>query len=190
MRRRSVRKTQRAGGGLEAASLTRCRGTWLEHEPDAEEVQRVAAAVQQLRTQRRLALEFYNKRQEADAFSIELFREAAFNPLHLADAVVERIIAGIGEPPVVEGEDTSAFTEYLQRAVFLFGLPNPRRMLAAQLRRFLPQYVEAERWREAIAIDHNAFRTALGNEVTPFLAQMTLAGLADYYEQVSEESEE
>ena len=60
--------------------------------------------------------------------------------------------------------------------------PNTRRLLAAQLRRYLPRYVEAGQWREAVAIDYSAFRTALGNEVTPFLAQITLAGLADYYD--------
>jgi hypothetical protein len=47
----------------------------------------------------------------------------------------------------------------------------------------LPQFTEAERWREAVAIDYSAFRTSLGNEVTPYLAQMALAGLADYYDE-------
>ena len=62
-----------------------------------------------------------------------------------------------------------------------------RSALAGQLRRLLPQFVEADRLKDALAIDYNAFRTALGNEVSPFLVQMTLQGLARYYEALDDE---
>ena len=182
MRGRSVRTADRAGGGEEAARLTRCAGTWLAHPPDAAEQERIAAASRRLQQQRAVATEFYRDMDAASAFCIELFRGAEFAPLHFSDEVVEQMIARVGEPPVVEADEEQRFSEYLRRAVLSVASPNTRRLLAAQLRRYLPHYVEAQRWKEAVAIDYNAFRTALGNEVSPFLAQMALAGLADYYE--------
>ena len=187
MRGRSVRKTNLAGGGESAARLTRCAGTWLERVPDEAEQRRIAEAARQLREQRKLAVEFHRDPQAADAFCIELFRGPEFAPLHFSDELVGRMIAAEGEPPVVEEENQAAFSDYLRRAVLRVALPDTRRQLAAQLRRLLPEMVEAGRWREAIAIDYSAFRTSLGNEVTPFLAQMALAGLADYYDTVEEE---
>jgi len=86
---------------------------------------------------------------------------------------------------VAEGEE-ERFSAYLRDAVLAVAFPNMRRMLATQLRRMLPHYVATGQWREAIAIDYSAFRTALGNEVTPFLAQMALAGMATYYETIDE----
>jgi hypothetical protein len=186
MRGRSVRKTELAGGGR-AARLTRCAGTWLDQEPDAAEVAKIDAAGRQLREQRKLSIEFHKDPQAANAFCVELFRTAEFAPLHFADELVEKMIANVGEPPVVgEGEETQ-FSDYLREAVLSVALPDTRRFLAIQLRRLLPRYVDAGQWREAIAIDYSAFRTSLGNEVTPFLAQMALAGMADYYDQIDNE---
>lgn len=187
MRGRSVRKTQLAGGGTAAARLTRCAGTWLEQAPDEAEQRRIAEAARQLREQRRLAVEFHQNPQAADAYCIELLRGPEFAPLHFADELVERMIAKQGEPPVVGEDEQDQFSDYLRRAVLAVALPETRRLLAAQLRRLLPQFAEAGRWREAVAIDYSAFRTSLGNEVTPYLAQMALAGLADYYEAHEEE---
>ena len=187
MRGRSVRKTELAGGGSAATRLTRCAGTWLEHAPDEAEQRRIAEATRQLREHRRLAIEFHQNPQAADTYCIELLRGPEFAPLHFADELVERMIAKEGEPPVVGEEEQDQFSDYLRRAVLAVALPDTRRQLAAQLRRLLPQFAEARRWREAVAIDYSAFRTALGNEVTPYLAQMALAGLADYYETHDEE---
>ncbi|NJN15942.1 MAG: hypothetical protein HC822_06455 [Oscillochloris sp.] len=187
MRGRSVRKTSLSGGGSEAVRLTRCAGTWLEHEPDPSEQQRIADAARRLREQRRIALELYRDPKALDVFCIELFRSEAFIPLHFSDALIEQIITIVGEPPVVDDDDQEIFSGYLRQAVLAVAVPNTRRTFAAQLRRMLPQYAEAEQWREAIAIDYNAFRTSLGNEVSPFLAQMALAGLADYYDAREEE---
>ncbi len=186
MRGRSVRKAERAGGGAEARRLTRCAGTWLEHAPDAAEQARIAAAIRQLKHLRSEATAFYADQAAADAFCLALFRDPAFAPLAFADELVQAIIARQGEPPVVEEGEEQQFSAYLRTAVLAVASPNTRRFLAAQLRRFLPIYSEAGRWREAIALDHSAFRTALGSEVTPFLAQMALLGLAAYYERVEE----
>ncbi len=182
MRGRSVRKAERAGGGAEALRLTRCAGTWLAEPPDAAEQERIAEASRRLQQQRAIASEFYQDMDAASAFCITLFREADFAPLHFSDELVEQMIARVGEPPVVEAGEEHLFSDYLRRAVLSVASPNTRRLLAAQLRRYLPHYVEAQRWKEAVAIDYNAFRTSLGTEVSPFLAQMALAGLADYYE--------
>ncbi|ACL24910.1 hypothetical protein [Chloroflexus aggregans] len=186
MRGRAIRPVDRAGGGEEAVRLTRCAGTWLADPPDAAEQARIAAAVRAVSEQRTLALELHRDQAALDAYCIELFRDPIFDPLHIGPAVIRRIIDKLGEPPVDDEANTTAFSEYLQRAVLLFALPNPRRLLAAQLRRYLPRFTEVGDWKAAVAIDYSAFRTSLGNEVTPFLAQMTLAGLADYYDELPE----
>jgi hypothetical protein len=168
------------------AALTRCRGTWLEHAPDEAEQARVNRAARQLREQRRIAIEFHNNPEAANAYCIELFRAPEFNALHFDTLLIERMLSRVGEPPIVTDENTEAFSEYLRQAVLSVAYPDVRRSLASQLRRLLPQFTEAGRWREAVAIDYSAFRTSLGNEVTPFLAQMALAGLADYYDEHEE----
>lgn len=187
MRGRSVRTSDRSGGGSEATRLTRCAGTWLEHEPDAAEQERIATALRQLKEQRAVAAAFHKDPEAAKRFCIELFRDPGFAPLHFSDELVAAMIAKQGEPPVVEADNEAEFSDYLRDAILAVALPNTRRALAAQLRRFLPQYTEAGNWQAAVAIDHSAFRTSLGNEVTPFLAQMALAGLAAYYETHDEE---
>lgn len=186
MRGRSLRKADRAGGGDLAARLTRCANTWLAQTPDRPEQERIDTASRSLGEQRALAQEFHGDQQAANAFCIELFQREEFAPLHFSAELVEQIIGKLGEPPVVEAGEEQRFSDYLRTAVLLVALPDHRRMLAAQLRRYLPGYVEAGQWREAVAIDYSAFRTSLGNEVTPFLAQMALAGLADYYDEREE----
>lgn len=168
------------------ASLTRCAGTWLEHAPDTTEEERIAAASSAVREQRRLTVEFHQDPTAATLFSIALFREAAFAPLHLEHWLIAQLIAEQGEPPDVTDPDDPAFVGYLRRAILGIAHPRLRKALAAQLRRYLPRYVDAGEWQAAIAIDYNAFRTALGNEVSPFLMQMTLEGLARYYEEAED----
>ncbi|NNJ12588.1 hypothetical protein EKD04_019875 [Chloroflexales bacterium ZM16-3] len=183
MRGRILRKSDLAGGGEMAVLLTRCAGTWLEHPADAAEQERLTAAARQLREQRPLALELHRDEKALDALCIEIFRGEAFAPLHFGPLLIDKMIAHVGEPPVVDEGEADIFSEYLRRAVLSVAVPNTRRFLATQLRRMLPAYAEQGRWREAIAIDYSAFRTSLGNEVTPYLAQMALAGLADYYDE-------
>jgi hypothetical protein len=182
MRGRAVRKTGLAGGEAGAARITRCAGTWLEQEPDTAEQSRIARAQALLREQRAVATEFHRDADAANAFCVALFRDEIYRPLHISDELVAQLIGRLGAPPVVDEGEETVFSDYLRQAATLVAQPNTRRLLAAQLRRYLPRYVEAGQWREAVAIDYSAFRTALGNEVTPFLAQITLAGLADYYD--------
>jgi hypothetical protein len=179
----SSHPTQPAGTAYYyAATLTTCEGTWLATAPDAAEKQRIDAASQRVREQRKLALEFYQDPREAKIFSLELFRGEAFAPLHLNNSLIEQILSAVGEPPIVQDPEDTAFATYMRHAVLSIATARVRSALAGQLRRFVPGVVEAEQWKEAIAIDNNAFRTALGNEVSPFLVQMTLGGLARWYE--------
>jgi hypothetical protein len=166
-----------------AATLTACEGTWLALPPDAAEKQRIDAASQAVRDQRKLAVAFYQDPRQAKIFSLELFRGEAFAPLHLNDTLIEQILSAVGEPPIVQDSDDPAFATYMRHAVLCIATARVRSALAGQLRRFLPGYVASEEWHKAIAVDNNAFRTALGNEVSPFLVQMTLGGLARWYEQ-------
>ncbi len=189
MRGRILRKSDLAGGGDMAALLTRCAGTWLEQPPDIAEQTRMAEAAKRLLAQRSLALELHRDAKALDALCIELFRDEQFAPLHFGPLLISKMIAQVGEPPVVGDDETERFSDYLREAVLSVAVPNTRRFLATQLRRMLPIYTERGRWREAIAIDYSAFRTSLGSEVTPYLAQMALAGLADYYDEVEPEAE-
>jgi hypothetical protein len=189
MRGRAVRTTERAGGGEGATRITRCGGTWLEQPPDEAEQRRIADSSRLLKEQRAIAVEFHKDPDTANTFCLDLFRSEPFQPLHFADALVEQMIKQQGEPPIVAEGEGEIFSNYLRDAVLAVALPNTRRFLAAQLRRLLPVYAEAGQWKEAVAIDYSAFRTALGNEVTPFLAQMALAGMAAYYETHDEDDE-
>jgi hypothetical protein len=166
-----------------AASLTACEYSRLAYAPDAAEYQRIEQACSEVRQQRKIAVEFHKDPRAAKLFSLELFRTEAFQPLYVNDHLIEQILHTIGEPPVVETQDDPAFANYMRRAVLSIATSQVRRHMAGQLRRFLPEYVAAGKWKEAVAIDYNAFRTALGNEVSPFLVQMTLGGLTRWYEQ-------
>jgi hypothetical protein len=166
-----------------AASLTACARSWLEHAPDADEYQRIEHACQEVRQQRKIAVEFHKDPRSAKIFSLELFQRQEFQPLYLSDRLIEQILSTVGEPPVVEDQANPAFANYMRRAVLSIATSQVRRHMAGQLRRFLPGYVSAGQWKEAVAIDYNAFRTALGNEVSPFMVQMTLGGLTRWYEQ-------
>lgn len=187
MGRKSRAKRERRQGAEFVASLTACEGTWLERPPDAGEQRRIEAALKALREQRKLSIAFHQDPTAANVFSIELFRGEEFAPLQLEDWLVDNMIDSRGEPPVPATGEEQIFSDYLREAVLSIASPQVRRALAGQLNRFLPGYVEAGKWKEAIAIDYNAFRTSLGNEVSPFLAQMALAGLARYYEAEAED---
>jgi hypothetical protein len=166
-----------------AATLTACAGTWLEQVPTLAEQQRIDAACKLVREQRRIAVEFHQDPQESRLFSLQLFRDPQFVPLYLSDPLIEQILATVGEPPVVDTEDDPAFANYLRQAVLSIATARVRSGLSGQVRRFLPHFVEREEWKAAVAIDSNAFRTALGNEVSPFLVQVTLGGLARWYDE-------
>lgn len=170
-----------------AAALTTCEGTWLEKRPDQSEQQRIDMAVRMLHSQLPLINEFKRDEQAANLYSLELFRDPVFAPLHLEDWLIEQLIASVGEPPLVESQDDPAFAAYLQRGILSIATARMRSALASQLRRFLPNFVGEGKFKEAVGVDYNAFRTSLGNEVSPFLVQMTLQSLARWYDEHEEE---
>ncbi len=120
-------------------------------------------------------------------FSLEVFREQRFTPLHFDDWVIESVLDQLGEPPVVEDEADTSFSDYLRQAVLLVATSRVRRALSAQARRFIPAYVEAGQIRPALAIDYNAHVTVMSDAVTPLLVQMMVGGLARWYDEHEEE---
>lgn len=184
-----------------AATLTVCAGTWLAQAPDASEQRLIDEATKEVRERRKLAIAFHQQPRSARLFSLELFRGPPFAPLHMHERLIAEMLAVVGELPIDAADSAASeaagtaeatsdtadaehptFARYLRRATLHIATARVRSALAGQLRRFLPGAVMREAWQEALAIDHNAFRTALGNEATPFLVQMTLGGLVRWYE--------
>lgn len=191
MGRQAQAKRERREQAEYAAALTTCEGTWLEKRPDADEQRRISDAARVLMLEHLPIINDFKRNTElANLYSLELFRDPMFQPLHLEDWLVEQILNAVGEPPVVEDQSDPTFAAYLQSAVLSISTARMRSSLAGQLRRFLPQLVEAGRFKDAVAVDYNAFRTSLGNEVSPFLVQTTLQSLARWYEEHEEEDEE
>jgi len=62
-----------------------------------------------------------------------------------------------------------------------------RRAISAQLRRFIPLYVEAGQITEGLAIDYNAYVTVMSDANTPLLVQMLVGGLSRWYDEHEEE---
>lgn len=162
---------------------TRCGGTFLAQPMDDEERQRVFLASQDLLAQRAAAQVLYANDAEFKAFCIELFRRPQFAALALSRELVQSIIDALGEPPVPDEGDEAVFSEYLHRAAAHIATAQVRRVLAAQVRRLLPVMLGQNDLKAAIAIDYSSFRTSLGTEISPFLAQITLNGLAAYYDE-------
>jgi hypothetical protein len=168
------------------ASLTACEGTWLERPPSGEELARIAAARKELEKHRVEAAALGADQEATNRLSLEVFRDERFTPLHFDDWVIESVLKQHGEPPIVEDDSDPAFSNYLRAAVGTIASARVRRALAEQVRRFLPQYVEAGQIREALAIEHNAYLTVMSEQVTPLLVQMLVGGLARWYEEHEE----
>jgi hypothetical protein len=172
-----------------AAALTACEGTWLERPPAVEEMTRISMAQKALQQHRAAATELGQDEQALHRFSLEVFRDPRFTPLHFDDWLIEQILHQHGEPPVVEDESDTSFSDYLRTAVDSIASSRVRRTMSAQVRRFLPQYVEAGQIKQALAIDYNAYMTVMSNAITPLLVQMTVGGLSRWYDEHEEEGE-
>jgi hypothetical protein len=183
-----AKRDRRAEAGFVAA-LTACEGSWLAKPPDAAEQQRIAAAHRELARHRAEAAQLAADENHFIAFSLEVLRDPRFQPLHYDDWVIERILERYGEPPVVEDSSDPAFSDYLRTAVLDLADSRVRRAMAEQVRRFLPQYVEAGQVREALALERNAYLTVMSDAATPLLVQMLVGGLARWYEEHEEEDE-
>jgi hypothetical protein len=171
------------------ARLTACEGTWLEQRPTPEEQARIAAARKQLEQYRSVANAMSRDPETLTRRGVEVFRAAHFTPLHFDDWVIEQVFDELGEPPVSEDPNDTAFSDYLRAAVETVATARVRRAMADQVRRFLPQYVEAGLIEESLVIEQNAYLTVMSSMVTPLLAQMMVGGLARWYDEHEEETE-
>ena len=185
-RKSRIKKDRRAEADFTAA-LTACEGTWLERPPSAEEAARIAAAQQELANHRKEAAALSADEQALHKLSLEIFRDPRFAPLHFDDWMIEQVLDQFGEPPVVEDEADTAFSDYLRTAVQSIGTSRVRRTMSAQLRRFLPAYVEAGQITEGLAIDYNVYMTVMSDANTPLLVQMLVGGLSRWYDEHDEE---
>jgi hypothetical protein len=190
MGKKSRAKRERREQAGFVASLTASEGTWLEKPPTPEELKRILAAAQVLKQHRRMADEIASDNDAANRLSIELFRMPVFMPLQFDDWLIESVLDKHGEPPVVESDDDPAFSDWLRTAVIDVSSSRVRRAMAEQVRRFLPMFVENEQFKEALAIDYNAYLTVMSDAVTPLLAQMMVGGLSRWYDEHEEEEEE
>jgi hypothetical protein len=182
-------KANQERGGPETVDLTRytrCGGTFLAVPLDDAERQRVYLAAQDLMAQRAAARALYADGEAFNAYCIELFRRPQFSALTLSRELVASIINALGEPPVPDAGDEAEFSAYLNRAAAHVATAQNRRVLASQLRRMLPVLLGQNDLKAAIAVDYSSFRTSLGTEISPFLAQITLNGLAAYYDEQEE----
>ncbi len=183
MGRQSRAKRARREHATYLATVSNCEGTWLERPPDAEEQAKIDSAGKILRRFRMQALQLGADQEAFNRFSLELFRDERFTPLHFSDDLIDMILDEIGEPPVVEDENDPSFTNYLLRALGVVASSRVRRAMAEQARRFLPQYVAAGQYKEALTIEHNCYMTVMSDAATPLLVQMLVSGLARYYEE-------
>lgn len=187
MGRKSRAKRDRREKADFAVALTASEGTWLERPATAEEQQRLKAAEQILAQHRAEATALSADEAALQRFSLEVFRDERFAPLRFDDWVVEDVLDQFGEPPVVEDESDTSFSDYLRAAVLWFATSRVRRAISAQARRFIPAYVQAGQIRHALAIDYNAYVTVMSDAVTPLLAQMMVGGLSRWYDEHEEE---
>ena len=187
MGKKSRAKRERREHAGFIAALTASEGTFLDHPPMADELKRINAAYQELKKHRSIAEELAANSDDANRFSIELFRSPLFVPLQFEDWVVESVLDKHGEPPVVEDDSDPAFSDWLRAAVLDISSSRVRRALAEQVRRFLPLYTEAGQIKEALAIEYNAYLTVMSDAVTPLLAQLMVGALARWYDEHEEE---
>ncbi|MEN9933949.1 MAG: hypothetical protein RLZZ387_528 [Chloroflexota bacterium] len=187
MGKKSREKRERRAHAGFIASLTNSEGSWLERAPDAEEITRIQTADRMLRSFRVDAMQLGANQEEFNKFSLSVYRDPRWEPLYLDDWLIEGIIAEHGEPPVVEDEGDPAFSTYLLKALGSVASSRFRRAMAEQSRRFLPQYMQEGKIKEALAIEHNAYMTVMSDAATPLLVQTLVGGLARYYDEIEEE---
>ena len=183
MGKQSRIKRERREHATYLTTVSNCEGTWLERPPDADEQAKIDSAGKILRRFRMQALQLGADRDAFNRFSLDIFRDERFAPLHFSDDMIEMILEEIGEPPIVEDDSDPSFTNYLLRALGVVASARVRRTMAEQARRFLPQYVAAGQYKEALAIEHNCYMTVMSDAATPLLVQMLVSGLARYYEE-------
>ncbi len=189
MGRKSRAKRERRTQVDFIAALTACEGTWLEQPPSAEEQSRIKAAQKTLGQHRGDAAKLSADEEQLQRFSLEVFRNPRFAPLHFDDWVIEQVLDRFGEPPVAEDPADTAFTDYLRAAVQWIATSQVRRAISSQVQRFLPSYVEAGLINEALAIEYNVYVTVMSDANSPLLVQMLVGGLSRWYDEHEEDEE-
>jgi hypothetical protein len=189
MGRKSRAKRERRTEVDYIAALTACEGTWLERPPSDAEQARMKAAYKTLEGHRAAAAQLSADEDRLQRFSLEVLRDPRFAPLHFDDWVIEQVLDQYGEPPVSEDPEDTAFTDYLRTAVHSVASSRVRRAIASQVRRFVPDYVEAGLINEALALEYNAYVTVMSEANTPLLVQMMVGGLSRWYDEHEEEEE-
>ena len=187
MGRKSRTKRDRRNEADFVAALTDCAGTWLERPPTDEEQARILGAQRTLELHRAAANELSRDEERLQRFSLEVFRDPRFAPLHFDDWLIEQVIEKFGDPPVTEDPSDTAFTEYLRNAVQWAATSRVRRAMALQAGRFLPGLVDAGLINEALAVSYNTYVTVMSDANTPLLVQMMVGGLARWYDEHEED---
>jgi hypothetical protein len=189
MGRKSRAKRERRTQVDFIVALTACEGTWLEQPPTAEEQARIKAAQKTLEHFRAEAAKLSADEENLQRFSLEVFRNPRFAPLHFDDWVIEQVLDRFGEPPVTEDPADTAFTDYLRAAVQWVATSQVRRAISSQAQRFVPQYVETGLIDEALAIEYNVYVTVMSDANSPLLVQMLVGGLSRWYDEHDEDEE-
>ena len=133
MGKQSRIKRERREHATYLTTVSNCEGTWLERPPDADEQAKIDSAGKILRRFRMQALQLGADRDAFNRFSLDIFRDERFAPLHFSDDMIEMILEEIGEPPVVEDDSDPSFTNYLLRALGVVASARVRRTMAELL---------------------------------------------------------
>lgn len=187
MGRKSRAKRDRRAETNFIAALTACEDTWLEQPMSEAEGARIKAAQKMLEQHRAAAAALSADEERMQRFSLEVFRDERFAPLHFDDWVIEQVLERFGEPPVSEDPGDTAFTDYLRAAVQWMATSRVRRAMSGQVLRFMPSYTDAGLVNEALAINYNAYVTVMSDANTPLLVQMMVGGLSRWYDEHEED---
>ncbi len=76
-----------------------------------------------------------------------------------------------GEPPVVESDDDPAFSDWLRTAVIDVASSRVRRLWPSRCVGSCRCSSRNEQFKEALALDYNAYLTVMSDAVTPLLAR-------------------
>lgn len=169
------------------AAYTRCVGSLLEKAPDAAELKSVRDAMEAARRARDSVQDAITTLDAYHEQSLALFRDDRFRVLALEGWLIADVIDSIGEPPIVEDETDTAFTDYIVNAIEVIISARIRRALAEQSQRFLPALIAEENITGAVLLANNAYMTLMSERATPLLVQAMVSGLSAYYDELPEE---
>jgi hypothetical protein len=120
-----------------------------------------------------------------------LFSEERFAPLRYSADELERAFEAVGYPAGVSGELRDAEMKAIVAVtIHLAGDRKQRLHLTRRLLMTLPEYVDAERYRDAWLIQYSAFRmTEVSEESNPFMFVMFQLAYEEWVRQVEKEQD-